>query len=194
MAEKIDRRVKRTRRLVSDAFIQLVLEKGYDGVRIEDIIDRADVARTTFYTHFKDKSDLLQYVADVFRKASKENLPNIQLDDQGLPSVEQLTRTFRNVSEHAHFFQVALDSNGMPKLYHEIHQIIVEMVEVLITNHAAETGQEPAVPVSLSAHHFAGALLSSIKWWLQEQRIYLIPPEEMATLFVQMHRYSLTTA
>ena len=192
MAEKIDRRVKRTRRLVSEAFIQLVLEKGYDGVRIEDIIEQADVARTTFYTHFKDKGDLLQYVADSFRHAAKENLPHIQLDAQGLPSVEQLTITFQNIADHAQVFQVALDANGMPKLYDQIHQIIVEMIEVLLTNHAEATGREPAVPISLSAHHFTGALLSSAKWWLQENRLYLIPPDEMAKLFVQIHRDSLT--
>ena len=194
MAKKIDRRVKRTRRLISEAFIHLVLEKGYDGVRIEGIIERADVARTTFYKHFRDKGDLLQYVANTFRETTKENMPNIQLDEQGLPSESQLAITFTNIAKHALFFRVSLASNGMPKLYDQVHSHIAEMIETLLTQHLEETGQQPAVPISLTAYHFTGALLSTVKWWLQEQRIYLIPPEEMATLFIQLHRFSLTPA
>jgi len=188
MATKIDRRIKRTHRLVRDAFIELVLEKGYDGVRIEDIIERADVARTTFYTHFRDKGDLLQFVVDSFRERTEQRIPNIEIDDRGLPLVEQLSVSFKNIAENAPIFRMALEPNGMPKFYDEIHQIIADMIEVLLHNHTEQTGREFPVPISLMAYHFAGGILSSAKWWLQENRIYLISPEEMATLFLRLHR------
>src|SRR5687767_3562998 len=54
-----DRRVRRTRRLVQQALVELILEKGYDAVTVTDIIDRADVGRSTFYAHFTDKQDVL---------------------------------------------------------------------------------------------------------------------------------------
>lgn len=194
MAEKIDRRIKRTRRLVSEAFIQLVLEKGYDGVRIEDIIEQADVARTTFYTHFKDKGDLLEYVVETFRQQAEQNLPHIELDANGLPSAEQLKKTFQNVVDHAPYFRMALAENGMPKFYDRIHLIIANMVETLLTNHVEQVGRNYQVPISLIAYHFAGALLSTVKWWLQENRIYLISPEEMADQFLHLHGYALNTS
>ncbi|MFC5826108.1 TetR/AcrR family transcriptional regulator [Nonomuraea insulae] len=54
-----DRRVRRTRRLIQEALVALILEKGYDAVTVTDIIDQADVGRSTFYAHFTDKQDVL---------------------------------------------------------------------------------------------------------------------------------------
>ncbi|MEZ7237505.1 TetR/AcrR family transcriptional regulator [Rhodococcus sp. GXMU-t2271] len=54
-----DRRVRRTRTELHRALIELLTEKGYDRVSVQDILDRADVGRSTFYHHFRDKDDLL---------------------------------------------------------------------------------------------------------------------------------------
>ncbi|MEV0831352.1 TetR/AcrR family transcriptional regulator [Nonomuraea rubra] len=54
-----DRRVRRTRRLIQQALVELILDKGYDAVTVSDIISRADVGRSTFYAHFTDKQDVL---------------------------------------------------------------------------------------------------------------------------------------
>ncbi|SDL94944.1 DNA-binding transcriptional regulator, AcrR family [Nonomuraea maritima] len=54
-----DRRVRRTRRLIQEALVALILEKGYDAVTVTDIIDRADVGRSTFYAHFTHKQEVL---------------------------------------------------------------------------------------------------------------------------------------
>ena len=65
MAEKTtDRRVRRTRHALENALISLILEKGYDAVTIEEITDRADLGRTTFYLHFRDKEELLMNAID----------------------------------------------------------------------------------------------------------------------------------
>lgn len=51
--KQLDRRVRRTRRALQDSLTSLILEKGYDAVTVEDITDRADLGRTTFYLHYK---------------------------------------------------------------------------------------------------------------------------------------------
>ena len=56
---KTDRRSQRTRQLLSAALFELMLEKRYDGITVQDIIDRANVGRSTFYAHYLDKEDLL---------------------------------------------------------------------------------------------------------------------------------------
>src|SRR6266702_5552364 len=57
--QTVDRRVQRTRRLPQDALVATVIEKGYEAATVQDIIDRADVGRATFYAHFADKQTLL---------------------------------------------------------------------------------------------------------------------------------------
>src|SRR5512147_2280747 len=56
---KIDRRIQRTRQSLRTALLALIKEKGYDAISIEDITERANVGRATFYLHYKDKEDLL---------------------------------------------------------------------------------------------------------------------------------------
>lgn len=55
---KTDRRVQRTRELLQKSLIDLIGERGYDAITIQDIVDRANVARTTFYVHYGSKDDL----------------------------------------------------------------------------------------------------------------------------------------
>src|SRR5215217_6191503 len=55
---KIDRRVERTRERLQKALMDLIAERGYDSITIQDIVDRADLGRTTFYLHYNSKDDL----------------------------------------------------------------------------------------------------------------------------------------
>jgi AcrR family transcriptional regulator len=65
-----DRRVKRTRKLLQDAFLALIAEKSFQAISVQDIAERADVNRATFYAHFPDKYALLDYVVgDWIRQA-----------------------------------------------------------------------------------------------------------------------------
>ncbi|MEJ2354006.1 MAG: TetR/AcrR family transcriptional regulator, partial [Anaerolineales bacterium] len=57
--ERVDRRVQRTRQLLNDALMSLIVEKGYDSITVQNIIDRANLGRSTFYAHYQDKDDLL---------------------------------------------------------------------------------------------------------------------------------------
>lgn len=57
--ETVDRRVQKTKRILSEALIALILEKGYEKVTVRDIIDKANVGRSTFYSHYEDKDQLL---------------------------------------------------------------------------------------------------------------------------------------
>ncbi|HEX9012680.1 MAG TPA: TetR family transcriptional regulator [Anaerolineaceae bacterium] len=65
---RVDPRVKRTRKLINQAFVDLMNEKGFQAITVQDIADRAEVNRATFYAHYEDKYDLLdRYVREGFR-------------------------------------------------------------------------------------------------------------------------------
>src|SRR5262245_13468525 len=59
MAKKVDRRIQRTQELLREAMMELVAERGYEQTTVQDILDRANLGRSTFYSHFRDKDELL---------------------------------------------------------------------------------------------------------------------------------------
>jgi len=69
-----DRRVRRTRRILIEALIALILEKGYSKITVQDILDRADVGRSTFYDHFRDREALLVACFDNVRDESRREI------------------------------------------------------------------------------------------------------------------------
>jgi AcrR family transcriptional regulator len=84
-AAPTDRRTVRTRRALLTAFIELVLERGYAAIGIADIVDRADIGRSTFYAHFRSKDELLiasmQWMFDILADAAAPGAPRGALDD-----------------------------------------------------------------------------------------------------------------
>jgi len=76
--EKLDPRVKRTRNLILTAFESLLAEKGFESISVQDVTDKAEINRATFYKHFVDKYALLDYSIGVQardREADTKCLP-----------------------------------------------------------------------------------------------------------------------
>ena len=74
--KRVDPRVKRTRKLLEQAFMELMVEKGFQAITIQDVTDRATVNRATFYAHFEDKYDLLDsYMREQFEEWLSEKAP-----------------------------------------------------------------------------------------------------------------------
>ena len=59
MTLKVDRRVQKTRQILQQAIVELVVEKGFESIKVQDILDKANIGRTTFYAHYQDKGELL---------------------------------------------------------------------------------------------------------------------------------------
>ena len=65
MARKDDRRIQKTRKALRDALHSLVLDRGYDDLSVQDITDKANLGRATFYLHFREKDELLEEIAEI---------------------------------------------------------------------------------------------------------------------------------
>ena len=75
--ERVDPRVKRTRKLLQQAFLELFQEKGFASISIQDITERATVNRATFYAHFPDNYTLLDsIIREQFQQAAASKLPS----------------------------------------------------------------------------------------------------------------------
>src|SRR5688572_981142 len=112
-----DLRVRRTRKLLIQALIELTIEKGFAAITVQEIADRAMVNRATFYRHYLDKHDLLEaYMREVYElTASQEQLPAVELPGAASNSPPAGTvRMLEHMWLHADFYRVMLGAQGDP--------------------------------------------------------------------------------
>ncbi len=189
--EKVDRRVLRTRRALQDALIQLILEKGYDAVTIEEITDRADLGRTTFYLHFRDKEELfMQAIDTICEEFIDRHETLLDLVDSPKSAIKKLRLSlderilyhiFIHARDNADLYKVMLRGEGGAKASQRFSKIIVN--EVIKRLHIVP-GIKSKVPIQLFAVFFSGTLIELITWWLEEDQPYSI--EEMVMYYQQM--------
>lgn len=174
---KEDRRVQRTRQLLENALIEMTVEKGYDKVTVQDIVDRANVGRTTFYAHFQDKEELLTRSIEGFFDWLHQELEQTTGAQSGLLPALSI---FRHVTGYAHVFKAFGATQMLRDKFHlQLVALIEQRLEVLETN-----GQPVNVPHQVLANYCAGALLALLVWWLEETTPY--SAEDMANMFQRM--------
>lgn len=190
-AAKPDRRTRRTRRLLKEALFACILEKGYDAVTIEDITRRADLGRTTFYLHYRDKEELLLESVDAIAEELLERIPYPRLStppvSDEMPLIQNsILIIFQHAYENAPLYRVILRGEGAARVSGRLQQIISQVAAETIRIRVA-AGQLPAaigVPLDIFVNYFAGALQALITWWLESGTIY--SPEEMALTFYRL--------
>jgi AcrR family transcriptional regulator len=174
----IDRRKLRTRKALQKSLISLILEKGYDAVSVSEVTDRADLGRATFYLHFKDKDDLLvetinAIVQDFIKKISP--FPILPLDRDHDVIIRQV---FEFAQQNSDLFRVILRGHGMYTATLRLQSVIAGFIYTAVKNMLAEQGRHPEVPLEILSNFYAGALLNTIYWWLENDTGY--SADEMA--------------
>jgi AcrR family transcriptional regulator len=196
MTEKYpDRRVRRTRRALQNALIDLILEKGYDSVTIEEITDQADLGRTTFYLHFKDKDELFMQAVDTIfedfiekheqRWISKEDTPSQDIFSAQLRlDGDLLYHIFLHARENADLYKVIFRGEGSAKAMQRFEDISKNEFTKRLNN---LPGLEYKVPTEVFAVFFSGTIIQLATWWLEKDQPYAI--EDMVRYFQQMFFY-----
>lgn len=189
MLEKIaDKRIRRTHRLLREALIELITEQGYDSLRVEDILQRADIGRTTFYTHFKDKRALLQHIADVFDSRYQDDLAKRFLDEDGQIPLVAVQKVFESFERNAPFFGMVLESRDVPILYERVTHAFHDLFARLLREQTERLQLDPTVPLPILTEFYVGALFALGKWWLSNgMRPYTAA--EMAQMFFDLDRH-----
>ena len=178
--EKTDARVRRTRDALGDALIALMQEKPFDTITVQDVLDRAHVSRSTFYSHYSDKDDLLMSDADEFFQAL-----SMALSQHGEKSdrVFPVREFFAHLSDVQPFFKALMKSGK----YQENMELARGHFARGIERRLAELPRGQSIPpheLQAIAFTHAGALLSLLTWWLD--RGMRESPAEMDQLFHRM--------
>lgn len=191
MGHKADRRVARTRRALREALLALIQEKGYAAVTVEEITARANLGRATFYLHYKDKEDLLlEQFGELVNERARQlsEVPLAAWQPGATPPLLPLLSIFEHAAENVELYQIVLRGEGHFRVADRLRSIIaVAISEVIqaITIHEAHD-LRLQIPVELLASYFAGALLGSITWWLEQESAQRPTPHEMALTFQTM--------
>ena len=194
---KTDRRIQRTRQALRNALMELIKEKGYDAISVEEITQRADLGRATFYLHYKDKEDLL---IDEFSELANERartlsgipfsawLPNTESPDYKIENKPPtpFLMVFQHVADNAELYRILLQSDKSDRILERIRKIvaqsITEFMQTKIKNDPIPLLFE--VPIDLLAAYFSGALLSCVDWWMEQGQSY--STEEMTRMFQRL--------
>ena len=187
MARRMDRRVQRTRKLLREALMTLILEEGYDAISIQDITDKANLGRATFYLHFKDKDELLLDVMDQFMADFLDQVPQFSQAQWRLEDTKAITRLFDFAADHYDLYRILIIGSGGITASRQLHQSISKNIKTCIQKEMEEQGAEPVIPADFIANHFAGSLLATIYWWLDSDLLYT--PEEMAEMFQKINQF-----
>ena len=175
MAE--DRRTRRTRRALRDALVALILERGYAGLTVEDISERADVARATFYSHYRDKDDLFTRITtDLLQELDERMQPlvgEIEVGFTGKPLLE----LFSHAEQQRDLYRVILRGEGDGKALRTFSDESVRRVAEVFRARAARSEVEPRLPAELLARAWVGEQLAVLHWWL-EHDVPPMPAEE----------------
>jgi AcrR family transcriptional regulator len=179
-SEKSDRRSRRSRRLIVDALLALLREKRYDRITVQEITDRADVGRTTFYAQFRSKEDVLvSEIERVLGQLHEQQLGSVEEPaDQLLPSAG----FFRHVEETQAFYPALVRGLASDPHYQVVHRFLRDYATRQLALVAGS--RELDVPLEIVADYMAGAFLTLVHWWLDHGLPYT--PEEMEAFFQQL--------
>lgn len=184
---KMDRRVSRTRRQLRNALMALILERGYNAVTVEDITDRADLGRTTFYLHYRDKDGLLIESLEAIAEDLKnqvEQAAGLKMET-GQVFSNPVSIVFRHVDVHRDLYRVILKGEGGSLAASRIRDIIEEAALEFFQRHMSSLiGKPMEFPRGIVAGYFAGAMMGFINLWLDKELPY--SGDEAAGLFMTL--------
>lgn len=182
-----DKRAARTKMLIRGALTELMEEKGFEGVTVRDLTEKAQINRGTFYLHYRDKYDLLEQSEEEILKEIEDNASGINPKD-ALHSTSQdepfpvILKLFEYFQENAQFMRVVLGPKGDPSFQVKLKELIKQQ---FFQNIASKLNTEDMlVPAEYLIAFVSSAQLGLIQHWLETGMKKT--PEEMALIAAKM--------
>ena len=178
MAEKReDFRITKTKNALIEAFTALILEKKFENITVNELCDRAEVRRATFYKHFTDKFDFLMFVIKMHREKFDKNIwmrekPDVTMDYY----IQYVDAFLSNLERESNLIDSILKSN----ISHTIIQMLVEQ-NFLDTKDKIDESLAEGLEISMSSETASalitgGLALAITRWLTSENRI---PKDEL---------------
>jgi AcrR family transcriptional regulator len=166
-AKPLDRRQRRSRAALRAGLLDLIGEVPYDTITIDQIVDRADVGRATFYSHYLDKADLLreltdELISDVAVRARAHH-------SDGVPDIhsgEATGEIIKHAGEHPDLYRLVLSGAGGTAARDRLFSAVRAVAEEVFPKWIAAGRGKARVPMSFTATAYVGATMAVIEHWL----------------------------
>ncbi|HLP18432.1 MAG TPA: TetR/AcrR family transcriptional regulator [Bacteroidota bacterium] len=168
----VDRRIQKTKTLLSEALVSLIIEKGYADVSIKDIIDRANVGRSTFYAHFESKEQLLLSGHDTFQRLLNERVGAKSKGQNGVDI--NFLFLYEHVQSQRKLTRALVGKSGGELVQHQLHHIFEER----IAQYFKQQAESDPVMFSLIVKAAASAMVALLVEWMEREMPF--PPAVMA--------------
>jgi AcrR family transcriptional regulator len=172
-------RLRRTQKLLRDALIELIEERGFDALTIGELTSRAMVSRAAFYRNYEDKYDLVEQIFEEIISTMRGAVTDMG-PDQHPPQV--WVRFFEHIAEYERLYRALLGSKGSPWFVMKMRASLTDLVK----EHERIPGVQPAddalvftFPDTFVPDLVSAMLIEAITWWLDHGRPYT--PREIAT-------------
>jgi AcrR family transcriptional regulator len=191
MKKKVsDRRINRTRKSLQDALVELILEQGYEKITVQDVIERANVGRSTFYAHFQDIDDLLLSHFDLIQ----EQLDQEALDAQDAPAQNPWNLTlllFQHGQKQRKLYTALMGGErGSNLILERIDRFFLTLIKEHLLLQFSNTDQIK-LPLDVLTHYIVNSLASLLIWWLTHDLSY--SAEQMNNMFWELIEHGVET-
>jgi AcrR family transcriptional regulator len=177
---KIDRRARRTRDALGDALLMLMQEKPFETISVQQVLDRSGIGRSTFYAHYRDKTDLfLSDLEDFLEPMSTLLLRHREASNRVAP-VREL---FAHVAEMRELRTALIAADKLRDFLEMGQEYFARAIELRLGELPSSRPINPTHRTAM-AHAFAGALLSLMSWWVDHRAA--ASPDEMDDLYHHM--------
>lgn len=167
MKKMEDRRILRTRNMLFDAFLDLMIEKGYETITVQDIIDRANVGRSTFYLHFTDKESLLMSSIDQLRVFLKEQSSNHAPSE--IPGQYQFgfsLAMLQHAQSHKRLYKAIVGKKGGASVLYHMQRMLSELIRddiaVLLPYSSLLIPRETVIDFVVNT------FMTLLTWWMDQ--------------------------
>jgi AcrR family transcriptional regulator len=179
MAGMTDRRTARTQKALHGALMSLILRKGYEAITVQDIIDEADVGRSTFYSHYTGKEDLLRSGFRTLRMelAEAQDAAGATSDGSHGEPLGFSLAMFEHAGQYKHIYRALVGERGVVVAVNEIRRILSEIVRKELSG----VQEVEAIPREIHTRFVVGTFVTVLTWWLERRP--KLAPSQVDTIF-----------
>lgn len=181
----MDRRILKTRHSIFNAFDTLIVKNDYAKISVQNIIDEANIGRSTFYEHFETKDDLLRAkCTDLFEHIFvPENSERTHAFSQNSSFEDKITHILYHLLDDKKVIKGLLSGEGGDVFFRYFRGYLTDMVRDISLN-------DPEVPHEYFINHIVGCFIETVRWWVEKDFFY--SPEKIAKYYLTALRLSPT--